>query len=90
MLRKRREHRGQLADEIVVRRPQDSRLERPQVVVEGVDDQPERNVALELRRAPIENQIAVILAPAAQLSQQSRLADPRLTKDLHEPGLPGR
>ena len=58
------------------------RFERPEVLVEGVDEQPERQVALELRRAAGEHQHAAGVGALAQLGEQPALADPGLTDDL--------
>ena len=56
---------------VFVERAQHRRLQRAQVVVERVDDQPERDVALELGRAAVQHEVAAVPAAAAQLGQQA-------------------
>ena len=87
--RKRREDRGELARHVVVEGAQHGRLERSEVVVQRVDDQPERDVSLELGRAAVQDQIATVLATPAQLREQARLADAGLADDLHAPRVAG-
>ena len=62
-----------------------ARVERLEVFVEGVDDQAERQLTLELGRAPPQRQAATLLGPDQQLVQERRLADPRLAR--HEQDL---
>jgi hypothetical protein len=69
-------------------RPRASATERdriPKLVVQGVDHNAERDVALELGGAPVER----LLSPDAELRQQPGLADPRLANQLNGPRLAG-
>jgi hypothetical protein len=86
--RDRREHRGEFRQQVVVQRAQQRGLERAQVVVEGIDDQTERDVALELGCPAVEDEITPVLPPPAQLRQQARLADAGLADNLNQPRLP--
>ena len=78
----RREDRRELGHQALVQRPQERGLQRAQVVVERVDDQPERDVALELGGAALEHQVAPVLALAAKLREQPGFADARLADEL--------
>jgi hypothetical protein len=55
----------QFARHVVVEGANHGRLERDEIVVQGVDDQPERDVSLELGRAAVEDEITAILAAPA-------------------------
>ncbi len=59
------------------------------VGVEGVDDDPERQLLLELGGAALQHQAAPGLGPAHQLAQHVGLADARLAADEHGPGRTG-
>ena len=52
------------------------------VLVQRVHEEPERQLALELRRAAREHQPAAPVGAARQLGEQPRLADPRLALEL--------
>jgi hypothetical protein len=56
------------------------------VVVERVDPDPERQVALELGSAPAEHQVTRLLAERGELVEQARLADSRLAAEGDESG----
>ncbi len=84
------EDRGKLGQRVLVEGAEHRRFHRRQIVVERVDDQPERDVTFEFGGAALEHQVAPILAPAAQLRQEPRFADSRLARDLDEPRLSGR
>ena len=83
----RREDCGELARDVFVERAEHRRFERAEVVVERIDHQAERDVALELGRAPGQDEIAAVLTVPTQLGEQTRLADPGLADDLDAPGL---
>ena len=63
-------------------------VERLEVGVEGVDDQAERQLALELGGAALEHEAAARLGASNQLAQQVGLADPRLAAEDDEPRRP--
>src|SRR5689334_14944472 len=63
----------------LVKPSQATRLKPPEVLIERVNEDPERQVSLELRRAPGQHQIPPSLGARTQLGQQMRLPDPRLT-----------
>jgi hypothetical protein len=67
---------GDRCARIVVERAKQSGLESPEVVVQGVDHNAERDVALELGCAPVKHQSAALLSADAKLCQQPGLADP--------------
>jgi len=87
--RHRREHRCQVREHVLVETAQKRRFERSEIVVEGVDDEPERDVALELGRPPIQYEISPVLGTLAKLGQQAGFTDPGLADELHEPWLAG-
>jgi hypothetical protein len=62
-------------------------FEAPEVVVQGVYDDAERNVTLELGSAAVEHQPAALFGADTKLGKQSRLADARLAHKLDEPWL---
>ena len=80
---------GELLHGVILKRTQTSRLERPQVIVERVDDQPEGKILLKLGRPPDEDEVPSPLGAPCQLGQQARLADPRLADHLHHARLTG-
>jgi hypothetical protein len=65
-----------------------SRLERAEMIVQSVHDQPKRNVAFKLGCAPVEHKEPPRRCPLAGHVQQSGLTDPRLPSDLQEATLP--
>ena len=68
-----------------VRRPDGLQIERLRrdMRIERVRPDAEREIALELRRHAVEHQAPVLLRALAQLGEQARLADARLTLDRH-------
>ncbi|EHN12334.1 LigA [Patulibacter medicamentivorans] len=60
-------------------------VERSQPVVDGVTDDPERRLALELRRAALQHQPSARGGDGGQLPQQPALADPGRARDLDGP-----
>ena len=58
------------------------------VLVERVDEHPERQVALELGRAAREHDVAALVRAGGELGQQPRLADPRLADQLERSRTP--
>ena len=80
----RRKRRRELPDAPVPERPPAPRVHRRQVIVERVDEDMERDILLELRRAATKNKTAGGLRALRQRFQQPRLADPRLPDELGE------
>src|SRR6185436_15923842 len=58
--------------------------EPARMVVQHVDPEAERQVALELRAAAAQHEAAALLASGRELLQQARLADARLAAHRHE------
>ena len=79
------EHHGQRPQPVGRQAVQVVLVEGPQVGVEGVDERPEGQGALELGGASGEDQPAVVAGRVGRLGQQARLADARLTGHHHEP-----
>ena len=61
-----------------------ARVQRLEVLVQGVDEEAEGELALELRGAPVEGQAAAVLRPRERLGQQGGLPDPGLARDERE------
>ena len=79
--RDRRQHVRDLAERLVAQARQHPRVEARDVLVERVDEDPERQVALELGRAAVQDDAATGGRARVQLRQQPRLADARLALD---------
>jgi hypothetical protein len=85
---KRRQDVRELAEHLVAECGRAARVEAADVVVERVDEDPEGQVVLELRRAARQDEPSARIRQRRQLAQQSRLADPRIADDLEHAGLP--
>jgi hypothetical protein len=72
----------QVAPDVVVERPEHPRLDPRDERVERIDEDPVGQIALELRRAPVEHRVPALVRPSAELGQQAGLADPRLAREL--------
>ena len=83
--RRRRQDAGELGDALADQRLELSLAERGDVVVERVDPDRERQLALELGAAAHEHRVAARGGALGQLAEQPGLADPRLAVD-HQPG----
>ena len=59
-------------------------IHRPQVVVQGVNEHPERLVLFELCRPPAEHEMVEALGHRANLADESGLADALFPSDLHD------
>jgi hypothetical protein len=59
------------------------RLDALDVVVERVDEHPEREVAIEVRARASQDDVAARLGASSELGKQPRLADAGLPDDLH-------
>ena len=77
----------ELAAHLVAQRRDEPRVQPGDVLVERVDEDPERQVALQLGRAAAEDRAAAGVGALGQLGQQAGLADPRLALD-HERSRP--
>src|SRR5215203_1448389 len=78
----RREDMRELRARLVVQGVQPRWLEALDVLVEGVDEDGERQVALELRRAARQDEQAAPVRARAQLGQQAGLADAWFPRQL--------
>jgi len=72
----------EVGDQLLVERVAATRLERLQVFVEGVHEHPERKLALQLRSAAREHEMALPVRARGQLGQQACLPDARLPDQL--------
>src|SRR4051794_31359246 len=80
----RREHPAQLAQLLHGQGVELAWIERFEVFVQCVDDQPERKLALDLGGATAQSKAAAAPRPPSQLEQQTRLADAGLAGDEDE------
>jgi hypothetical protein len=71
----------ELAAHLVAQGRDEPRIQPGDVLVEGVDEDPERQVALQLGRAAAEDGAPARVRALGQLGQQAGLADPRLALD---------
>ena len=71
----------QLRPHVVLDRLEAARLEGADVLVERVHEDPEREVDLELRGTPGEDDLAGVVGERGELGDQPRLADSRLSED---------
>ncbi len=74
----RREHVPELGAGVVVHRVQIARRQALDVLVERVDEHPERQVALQLGGAPGKHELPPLVRARGQLAEQAGLADPGL------------
>ncbi len=72
---------AELCARVVVERGEATWVEPVQVLVERIDEDPERQVGLELGRAARQDQAALRVGAGLERAQQPRLADPRLAGD---------
>ena len=86
----RREHVGELRHRLLVEVRDRLRSEPVDVLVERVDEDPERQLALQLGRAAGEHDVAQRLGALAELAEQARLADPRLAHERERAGASAR
>src|SRR5207249_23728 len=82
------EDRRQLRPYVFVEGVEPSRIEPLNVVVDRVDEHPERQVALELGRAPRENDVAARVRPRGEFGEEAGLANARLADQFKRCGLP--
>src|SRR5918996_5246576 len=65
-------------------------LEALQILVERIDEHPVRQVPLELRSGPRENEVPTGIGAGGELGEKARLADSGLTRNLERGRLPIR
>ena len=82
--RGRRQHAGELGHALADQRVQLALAQRGDVVVERVDPDRERQLALQLGSAAHEHGVPALGGALGELPEQPRLADPRLAAD-HQP-----
>jgi hypothetical protein len=83
----RRQHLSEPGPHQIVQPIEAARVEALDVLVERVDEDPERQVLFELRACARQDCVAPVLRAPCQLSEQARLADPRGAGDLDRPRL---
>ena len=79
-----RANRGELRLDLVVEYPEPSWLQAGDVLVKRIDEDGERQVALELGRGSRQDDVTAGLGASGQLPEKPRLADPRFA--LQRPG----
>jgi hypothetical protein len=84
VLGKRREDPAELARCVLTEAIHAPRVQGPEVVVQRVDEDVERHVALELGRAAAQSECAARLAAGNALRHEARLADAGLARDLDD------
>ena len=84
----RGQHARQLAHALADQRLERALAERGDVIVERVDPDRERQLALELGPAAHEHRVAALGGAVRKLTEQPRLADPRLAADDQPAGAP--
>jgi hypothetical protein len=80
--RERRKDVGQLRAHVVGQGREARRIDALDVVVERIDEHGERQVALELRRRPAQDEVTASVRARRELPEQPRLADPGLADQL--------
>ena len=84
--RKRREDLRELRAHVLVQAGQATRIEPPQILVERIHEDRERQVSLELRRGADEDEPPARVGATGELGEQTGLADPRLPYELDRGG----
>src|SRR5207253_11198950 len=79
---KRREDVRELRAHVFVQADQATRIEPPQILVERIHEDRERQVSLELRRGAHEDESPARVGATGELVEQTGLADPRLPYEL--------
>ena len=74
--------------DVVVDRSEHRRIEASEVLVERVDEDPERHVTLELGARAREHQMTALFGALGELRQHARLPDPGLPYQRERGGLP--
>ena len=78
----RREDGRQLRPDLQAELVEALRLEPADVLVECVDEDPEREILLELRRRARQHEVTAFVRASRELREEPRLADPRLSDEL--------
>ena len=84
----RGKHVRELATDVVVEGLETRRRKALDVLVERVDEHPERQVSFELRGRAVENEVPTRIGPGSKLPEQAGLADPRLAHQRKRSGAP--
>jgi len=84
----RGKHVRELAADVVIEGLEATRRKPLDVLVERVDEHPERQIALELRCRPAENEVPTRIGPDRKLREETRLADAWLTHERKRSGPP--
>ncbi len=79
--RQRREDVSELRSDVVLARRDELRVDSSQVLVERVDEEREREIALQLGCRAREDEISLGVRPCAELGEEPRLADARLADE---------
>jgi hypothetical protein len=87
-VRERGEHRRYVGEQVVVQRAPAPWLQGFEVLVERIDEDPERQLALQLGRASGQHQTPLGVRTRGQLAQQPRLADARLSDQFESAEAP--
>ena len=83
----RGEHDRKRAEPVLGQAIERAAVERLEIRVERVDEKPERELLLELRRPPVQSHATESGRGVRQLLQQPRLPDPRFARDDNEAGV---
>jgi hypothetical protein len=81
--RQRRENVRELSLDSVTEYGEPARLQARDVLIQRIDEHRERQVVLELRRRPGQNQMPARPGASGELPQQPGLADPRFARHLN-------
>ena len=80
----RGEHSREFGKVLYAQAVESARVERFEVLVEGVDHHAERQLALELGCASVQGEAAPLLGPLKQLGEKRCLADPGFARDEND------
>lgn len=83
----RRKHGGELCADIILEVVQALRIQAVDVLVERVDEDPERQVELELPGSPREDEVPARVGTDSELGEKPRLADSGLPDHFERRGL---
>ncbi len=78
----------QLGPNVLVECLEAKRLEALNVLLERIDEQPERQISLELRCRSVEHELPARVGATRELREESGLADPGLTHQHERSGSP--
>jgi hypothetical protein len=86
----RREDMGELGAHLLAETGESLRVDALDVLVEGVDEDPEREVAFELGARSSQDDVPPGIGASGELRDEPGLADPGSTYDFNGAGTPGR